>query len=810
MPINKELELAWDFVNHTDRHIFLTGKAGTGKTTFLHHLKKESLKRLMVVAPTGVAAINAKGVTIHSLFQLPFGPIIPNQSIHNNSSFKYRFSKKKIDLIKSTDLLVIDEISMVRCDVLDGIDNVLRRYRDRNRPFGGMQVLMIGDLQQLSPVIRDSEWQMLKPYYKNGYFFSSHIFQECNAITIELEYIYRQENPKFIKILNEIRSDRLSEESMMELNQRYEPDFVATEHDGFISLTTHNQKAEKNNQSELNRLQSKVVTYKAKIKDTFPESSYPNDFELKLKVGAQVMFIKNDSSPEKRYYNGKIGKVIWLSKDEVSVECPDDEHPIIVTPETWENIKYDIDKDSKEVTEQLVGSYGQMPLRLAWSITIHKSQGLTFERAVIDAESAFAHGQTYVALSRCKSLEGLVLKSKISTDQVISDQQVSKFNDSRDQDGVSESELLRSKLEFQRNLISEVFDYFPVISPLKRVLDVFYTNRTVVFGKIEEPSLEIQTEVTGLLKVASAFKAQIKDLTKSELPESNEQVQERFKKAVNYFMKKHAVILELFGDISFTTDNSAVEKDIQKNLDIIETFLRMKSNYFSNLKERFSVQKFLNLRAKAQLEEKDKVKSKPNTRVNLDHLEHPKLFELLRELRGHIANSENIIHYQVFTQKTLFELCEKLPTSNAQLLKIKGMGKVRVQKFGAEILEVIREYCEDHEIHYNEDEPINFQPKTKVDTKAQSLKLFRSGLSVDEIAEQRGLNTNTIFGHLSYYITNGKIDALDLISKEHFEELSAIIPTKSFDSLSDLKHQLDNKFSYGEIKLVLQELDSSK
>ena len=310
--VNKELDLVWNFVNNTDRNVFLTGKAGTGKTTFLHQLKKEALKRLVVVAPTGVAAINAKGVTIHSFFQMPFGPILPDDSQSTTSGFNKKFNKTKINIIKSMDLLVIDEISMVRADLLDGIDKVLRRYRDKTKVFGGVQLLMIGDLQQLSPVVKENEWELLKPFYHNAFFFSSLAYRACYAITVELKHIYRQDNPTFINILNEIRTNTLSQSSADELNKRFNPDFSPHENDGYISLTTHNNKAESSNKIELEKLKGRKLKYLANIEGKFPEFSYPNKVELTLKVGSQVMFIKNDSSAEKRYFNGKIGKVTQL------------------------------------------------------------------------------------------------------------------------------------------------------------------------------------------------------------------------------------------------------------------------------------------------------------------------------------------------------------------------------------------------------------------------------------------------------------------------------------------------------------------
>ena len=320
MPKNPELELALQFIEKTDRNLFITGKAGTGKTTFLHKIKSESLKRMVVVAPTGVAAINAKGVTIHSFFQMPFGPILPNQ-IANTSNQQRKFSKTKIDIIKSLDLIIIDEISMVRADLLDGIDQVMRRYKNRNKVFGGAQVLMIGDLQQLAPVVKPNEWSLLQQHYNTVYFFSSKAYKEANVVSIELKHIYRQKNENFISILNEIRTDTLSTKSAKILNERYNPTFSPTIEDGYITLTTHNNRANAINNSELNQLKNKSSFFKAIVSGKFNENSYPNDETLELKVGAQVMFIKNDSSQDKRYYNGKIGVITDISKESVTVQC---------------------------------------------------------------------------------------------------------------------------------------------------------------------------------------------------------------------------------------------------------------------------------------------------------------------------------------------------------------------------------------------------------------------------------------------------------------------------------------------------------
>lgn len=811
MNTNKELELANNFVNNTNRNIFLTGKAGTGKTTFLHKLKRESLKRIVVVAPTGVAAINAKGVTIHSFFQLPFGPILPTEELSSPSGFKRKFSKTKINIIKSLDLLVIDEVSMVRADLLDGIDKTLRRFKDKNLVFGGLQVLMIGDLQQLSPVVKDNEWNILRPFYSTSFFFSSHAYLQCNPITVELKHIYRQDNPKFINILNEIRTNSLSLNSANELNKRFKPDFEPKDEDGYISLTTHNNKAEQINNLKLENLKGEYNVYKAKVEGKFPEFSYPNKDLLKLKVGAQVMFVKNDSSQEKRYFNGKIGTVILLDKTEVIVKCPDDDFNINVTPEIWDNINYTVNPDTKMITEDKIGSYTQMPLRLAWAITIHKSQGLTFDKAIIDAQGAFAHGQTYVALSRCKSLEGLILNSKISSSQIISDSNVIEFNKNAEKNQPTESTLLESKKDFQLDLISEIFNFYGFVFPVNRLLDIYYKNRGSFQGKIEEPLLLIKESLKSLLKIANGFNAQLNELTNvTTSPDSSTQIQDRFLKALHYFNEQlDNKIIDVFKLLTFTTDNKTLESDFNKQLDTIEDLIAIKTLYFSNLTEGFKTNLFLELRAKSIFITKEKPKKARNTVI--DGTTNVDLFELLRELRNTIANREDLIHFQIFTQKSLYEMCETLPTNTKELLKINGFGKTRVAKYGDEILNVIRNYCDENDIEVaNVSNVLDLETtrKKKGDTKQTSLTLFKSGKSVEQIAFERDLNVNTIFGHLASFIATGEIKITELISEKHYNELKDLIPKHTFENLSDLKSQLADKYSYGEIRLVLDTMSN--
>lgn len=806
MSENKELDLANNFVNNTNRNIFLTGKAGTGKTTFLHKLKMNSLKRIVIVAPTGVAAINAKGVTIHSFFQLPFGPILPNDDLNSSGGFNRKFGKTKINIIKSLDLLIIDEISMVRADVLDGIDKTLRRYRNKNLVFGGVQVLMIGDLQQLSPVVKDNEWHLLKPFYNNAFFFSSHAYQQCNPISVELKHIYRQDNPLFINILNEIRTNTLSQNSADELNKRYNPNFEPKEDEGYISLTTHNNKAEYTNKTKLEKLKGKSKTYKAKVEGKFPEFSYPNKESLLLKVGSQVMFVKNDSSADKRYFNGKIGKVILLDKDEVVVKCPDDEFNIITKPEVWENINYAVDKDTKAISENKIGSFTQIPLRLAWSITIHKSQGLTFEKAIIDSEGAFAHGQTYVALSRCKSLEGLVLKSKINSSQIISDTNVINFNLEAEKNQPDESILQQSKTHFQLSLISEIFDFYQFLYPTNRLLDIYYKNRGSFQGNIEDPLTSIKDCVASLLKVANGFRAQLLEISEgSTTPETSDEIQARFIKALAYYKQQlNTNIIEVYKTFNFTTDNKTLDSDFNKQLDALEELLGVKQLYFTNLNSGFSIKLFLELRAKSVFLTKEKPKTPRKTVI--DGTTNVELFELLRALRNTIAEREDLVHFQIFTQKSLYEMCETLPTNQTELLNVNGFGKTRVSKYGDEIIKIIRDYCEENDIEMSTGKAIfeEAKPKRKKgDTKETSLQIFKAGKSIDQIAFERDLNVNTIFGHLASFIPSGEVKITDLISEKHYKELKEIIPKQTFENLSDLKSKIASKYSYGEIRLVL-------
>ena len=499
MEQNNVLRTAWDFVENTGRSIFLTGKAGTGKTTFLKEVMAGSRKRSIVVAPTGVAAINAGGVTIHSFFQLPFSPYVPGAKVESRSTSgrkTFDFSREKRKIIASIDLLIIDEISMVRADLLDAIDAVLRRFREHNQPFGGVQLLMIGDLAQLTPVVTPEDERLLRPYYDTPYFFGSKALQQIDYVTIQLEHVYRQQDASFINILNEVRNGHPSEEVLAKLNSRVTASPSPSQGGGvkihtsasgnqtsppseglgeaFIRLTTHNMIANNYNESELQKLAGPSYTYRAKIKGTFPEYSYPTAEALVLKVGAQVMFVKNDPSGKHLYYNGRIGRVMEASEKHLTVYCEGDSEAIEVEPLEWENTRYTLNEKTREIEAEVQGTFVQLPLRLAWAITIHKSQGLTFDHAIIDANQSFAPGQVYVALSRCRTLEGLVLASPLEARAIINDERVDSYIAQQEyQAERSIQQLPMLKQEYERYLLLQLFDFRSIYSLQETMVRIF-------------------------------------------------------------------------------------------------------------------------------------------------------------------------------------------------------------------------------------------------------------------------------------------------------------------------------------------------
>ena len=816
MKTNKELDLAWDFITKTDRNIFLTGKAGTGKTTFLHKVKELSLKRHVVVAPTGVAAINAKGTTIHSFFQMGFGPILPPEAMgyQGNTPAQKKFNKKKIDIIRSLDLLIIDEVSMVRADLLDGVDQVLRKYKDKTKVFGGVQVLMIGDLQQLSPVVKDGEWNLLRPYYDTIYFFSSKAFRESFTISIELKQIYRQQNQKFIDILNEIRNNNISQNSIAELNKRHIPNFIPDDKDGYITLTTHNHQSNEINNNKLSKIKSDSTNFEAIVEGNFSENNFPTLKTLELKVGSQVMFVKNDSNPEKRYYNGKIGEIIDFEGNTVIVKCPGDLENIEAGTELWENITYTIDNKTKEIKEEVKGSFQQIPLRLAWAITIHKSQGLTFEKAVIDVKSSFAHGQTYVALSRCKTLEGMVLREPIESRSIIHDNTITSFTKNVEENPPSSQDLTNAEKEYQLNLISELFDFAPMHYPINRALQIAYQNQNTLRGNYLDPIKIIkESGVDNLIKIGNSFKSQLTLLAESVTdPQADSNIQGRIAKGMDYFVKQIEEFIENpLDDLSFSTDNKAVNKDLKEQIKKFNELLKIKEFCFNGLDGKFDSHKYMQLRNDAvfaKIAEPKSVKKEVKVSVN-----NP-LFEKLRSYRTDTSDYENIPPFQVFTQDTLYDMCSDLPTTPSQLRKVKGMGKIRVEKYGDEIIDIIKTYCDSESIDLSkttsaEIENVNTKKAPKRgETQKESFDMFKSGLSIDEIAKKRELKSSTIESHLANYVADGSLKLSELLGSDKSNEIITAIKSQEYEELSlgEFRLKLDEKYSFGELRMALNSL----
>ncbi|MEN8225190.1 MAG: HRDC domain-containing protein [Bacteroidota bacterium] len=694
---NHQLQLAGNFVEFTGRNIFLTGKAGTGKTTFLHNLKKVSLKRMVVVAPTGVAAINAGGVTIHSFFQLSFGPQIPGLKQDNKSpdQKKYnRFSKSKIKIMKSLDLLVIDEVSMVRADIMDGIDETLRKYRNNSLPFGGVQMLMIGDLQQLAPVVKDNEWNVLKEYYDTAFFFSCKALQKTTYISIELNHVYRQSDSKFIDLLNRVRGNQLDQESIKLLNTRYKPNFT-TDEDGYISLTTHNAKAQNINESKINKLKGRPHTFMAEITGNYSEYNYPTNAELILKTEAQVMFVKNDPSPDKLYYNGKIGKVVSIDEDTVQVQCPGEDSAITVYPLEWQNIKYSLDEKSKEISETIEGVFTQIPLKLAWAITIHKSQGLTFEKAIIDVEAAFAFGQVYVALSRCKSLEGLVLISPVGRDGLISDHTINNFTREVEENQPSQEQLKVSEKLYREELLVDLFNFHSFEKALYYIIKLLKDHSSSIpqhhlpdFRDILKRSNE---EIS---RISNNFLVQLKTLLlKENGTEEDPLLQQRISKASKYFTAKiDEIILTHAHKISIETDNKSVKKRINEALGRFLFEATYKHSCLKACFNGFVLNEYLSVRAKAAIEDvslKSTVKKSGFTGTNIINKD---LYNLLKAWRDAKAEELDWAVFMVLQLKSMHEIADTLPSTIEELQAVKGFGKKKLQLFGDELLELVNDY----------------------------------------------------------------------------------------------------------------------
>ncbi|QDP85792.1 AAA family ATPase [Chryseobacterium sp. SNU WT5] len=702
-------ESLFNLAEHTNRSIFLTGKAGTGKTTFLNDFVKKTNKKHIVVAPTGIAAINAGGVTIHSMFGLPLRTFVPttdriDSNLGNNISdlmqhFKYR--KDKLKLLREIEIIIIDEVSMLRADVLDMMDFSLRFVRRNQQKFGGVQMLFIGDLYQLPPVVRDEHFLGL--YYKSPFFFESYALKEVPLITIELTTVYRQTDEVFLDILNDIRDGAVGDIDFETLNERYIPDFEPT-NEPYVYLTSHNRMADEINQKKLAQLKGKPYFYSADIVGNFNENQYPNEEELQLKVGAQVMFIRNDASSEKRYFNGKLAEVMSLDNKEVTVLIDGDDEVFTIKKETWEQKKYGLDAE-KNITEDVLGSFQQYPIRLAWAVTIHKSQGLTFDRLIIDAGKSFASGQVYVALSRCRTLEGIVLKSKITPNVIFADRRVSQFQDETNANEKIEEILQTEKYDYSIKKVVSALD----CSWFKYSLETWFQstrtskaldkNKATYLYKTLRPKVENFESVYGKFAKVMLQKTYKFINGKEEWSE----IEDKAKGAVNFFFTK--VNLEVFQPLlDFYSENKGTKGLKQYNEDF-RVFLDDLEDYLNDLKK-----------------------------VNL--------------LESSLFNTDNNVAIST-----------------------------KVAKIPSHIL---------------------------------TFQLFEAGKTIPEIAKERGLVTETIFGHLAKFAEQGLLDLTRIFDKEKIKTFEKEFKKNPHETLNDWKRALPNDFEFNEIRLLLNHFTYKK
>ncbi len=720
---DENMRRAWDFVERTGVSIFLTGKAGTGKTTFLKEVLKNSAKTVVVVAPTGVAAINAGGVTIHSFFQLSPAPYIPGSQVKDS----FNFSKQKLRVIRSMDLLVIDEISMVRADLLDAVDNALRKYRRDARPFGGVQLLMIGDLQQLAPVVTPSDEEVLRGYYSTPYFFGSHALSQIQYVTICLETVYRQQNLEFVELLNHLRDNRLTEADRRVLYSRLNPSFIPDKNSDYIRLTTHNASADNYNELQLRKLGGSSRVFHAVVKGTFPELSYPTADELTLKPGAQVMFVKNDTVKHE-YYNGLIGHVEALTADGVTIRIPGRAGLIEVEPQVWENTKYKVNEQTNMIETEVQGTFTQIPLRLAWAITIHKSQGLTFDRVIIDAGQSFAPGQVYVALSRCRTLEGMVLATPIAEDSLRPDPAVAEYITHQSAAAEQSIGMLSGiKNDYYRQLLVDLFTFRDIIVRHEALLRIVANTYRHSYPK----------EYADLMRIADDLRSKVTDVSDkwtvvirtTPLPTLTDPAfLMRVRKSAVYF---YNTLVDTMGNI--VQRCSRIRTDNKKaNQRVGELTLDLKQSVLSHL-------------------------------------------YLLRDINEYGYTISNYLGFkQQAMMKATRDPAEELKERRAQERAAKRKEKA-AKKAAA-------------------------QPKES--TYVISYRLFRQGLTRDEIARERQLTVSTITSHLAKYIMQGDLTLEEVLTPVVVNAVSSVLQRVGMDAdIHDVMALLPG-VPYSDIKLI--------
>lgn len=810
---NEVFDLAYRFVTETSENIFLTGKAGTGKTTFLRYLKENAAKNIIIAAPTGVAAINAGGVTLHSLFQLPFHPFLPTKNSREGLLLKTRIAKHRLQLLRKMELLVIDEISMVRCDTMDAIDTILKSVRrNYHLPFGGVQLLCIGDLHQLEPVTPQRDWAILSEYYSTPFFFDSLAVKDQSPLLIELNKIYRQKEESFVQLLNKVRNNQMGADDFEDLHLRYNPSFYPSPEEKYITLTSHNNQADLINQQQLIRLSGIPFTYHAIIEQDFPENMFPAEPELILREGAQVMFIKNDPVL-KRYYNGKIGVIKMLGKEKIVVEC--DGTDIEVGMETWENSRYTLNRKDGKLEQETLGTFTQYPLQLAWAITIHKSQGLTFDKVMIDAGAAFSSGQVYVALSRCTSLEGIVLLSKIPSSAITSNENVIKGQQTLSHKGSLEQRFAGARQAFTQQLLEELFSFEQIESSVSQL--EFQVKQQVnrlnpeAVGWIENLKQQILHEKSVGLK----FNVLVSQLIKEEgVIERNEMLQKRIKDAANHFIPKLSAFLKEIQNHPLITEHKEAATPINEHLHELAISVYNCNYYLEYCLNPFSVTGFLQHKLKYTLPRfniTSYASSKIETGATSDHIPNSELFNTLKRWRDMVCSEEGLPIYMVANQASLKEISTFLPLTKKDLLLISGFGKAKVDKYGEDIIAAVEGYCERFQLESNMKERALHPKKErkekgtekKTDTKLLSYNLFKAGKSISEIAKERNFSPATIEGHLAYFIGLGELDINNFVSKQKQEQIKLAAAIHGTLSHKNLLDNLPKGISYGELKMVL-------
>lgn len=747
-------EFAEKFINQTNQCVFLTGKAGTGKTTFLKQIVDSTYKQTVIVAPTGIAALNAGGVTIHSFFQLPFAGFIPDFVSGHFTDFgvkleskstllrHFKMNKTRQKLMRGLELLIIDEVSMLRADLLDAIDWSLRNVRDKNEPFGGVQVLFIGDLFQLPPVIKNAEWEQLKNYYTGYHFFNAKVIQERPPIYIELDKIYRQSEGDFVRILNNLRNNKLTISDVEILNQKVNSSFKNKINDGFITLTTHNAQADAMNAEALKELKSKAFNFDADVTGDFPQHMFPLDPTLTLKKGAQVMFVKNDLNFDKQFYNGKMAIVTSIEDDEIEVTCIEDNLKVIVERYEWENIKYSTNATSGEIVEEVIGTFVQYPLKLAWAITVHKSQGLTFDKAILDISRVFAPGQAYVALSRLRTLDGLVMLNPIAKNGLDNDQTIVHYSEQKKRMNELPGFLSIAQNRYIHSLLLDTFDWHSMTSSWQKHALTYkdVSSKSEKSKNATWVQLQLQT-IESLADPSKGFCNQLNKIFAS--PDVDQKfLHERIRAAYDFFYVKLDQVYS-----SLVRKILELEKQ-RKTKQYAEELLDIEDAMFETIVQLKKTNAIVTLALEDNSLDSNSIDLKQFTAYRAI-----KLAVIKQEMRSDRSN--------------LFEVDEE----QSESIIIKNSEAKKEKK-----------------------------PKKKA-THLQTLELIQEGLTIAQIAQKRQFTQQTIYQHIEKLIREEEVDVIDFLDKEKLLLLQRSFDEPETMSLGKMKEQLGDQFSWEELRL---------